>query len=203
MKNRLPLALALRARMGAMRLGTRKFHLHDGYCAESEVEYLGLPEDRIWGAAGTDFFKGCSLGLNFRDREIWLAPARDPGEGVPHQNSRIFPTFSEDVNDTLLHGYYQRADALRTAGFKKKDTPVHVIETWDYLQKSISRDLGLAEDLVGIVGLETVLDFHTVIDFENDRILLFAYIDRGHLPQNRFNGFGFVLGPGSPLGEKQ
>ena len=244
----------LRARVGAMKLGTRRFNPYDGYFAESEVKQLGLPEDRIWGAVGTNFFEGCSLGLNFRDKEIWLAPARDPGEGVPHpegtrdpvivplerpkgyllldvafgeptddgttacsgpcnssvvleevwktvphRNSRIFPTFSMDVNDTLLHGYYQRADALWTTGFKKRDTPVHVIEKWDYLQESMTRNLELVEKLVGIVGLETVLDHHTVIDFENNRILLFAYDDCGHLPRNRYNGFGFVLGPGSPF----
>ncbi len=250
----------LRVKMDGLNLGTQKFSLYDGFHSEEDFEYLGLPGDRIWGLAGNDFFRGCSLGLNFRDREIWLAPARAPDEGLPHpdgtrdpviipirrpkgypildlsfgepgengvaacrgpcifdtgcsdsvileevwkrgshRNEHVLPAFSHDVNNTLLRGYFQRVDALWAGDFRKTDTPVHVIESWDYLRERMSKDLEIAEKVAGILGIESVLEYHTVVDFENDRILLYAYEDCDHLGENRFSGFGFVLEPGSAL----
>ncbi len=229
------------AELGAFEVGQRPVTFYDW--PEADYTYPGLPGP-ILGLVGNDFFAGYAVGLDYRERQLWVSDAADEdallprpdGTGdavvVPFEDERGYlavncsfgdrtsndclfdtgavhslalasewsklahpapeqvPQLTVNNQGNLLSGFYQRASEVRSGDFVNRGDYVSVLDKFGLLSQV---GASIQRNLVGLVGLETTLPYHTVIDYANSRLVLFPFDSLDHLPPSPFLGHGMIF----------
>lgn len=107
-----------------------------------------------------------------------------------HPSARIVPFMTMDYAGAKLYGYFQRAGEVAMGGISAHGVHVSVFEQFDTLEQVV--DI-LDRDIVGLVGLAALRESFVVIDYANNRIAAFRYVDQSHIPTDEFVGYGIVF----------
>ncbi|MFC1611759.1 PDZ domain-containing protein, partial [Myxococcota bacterium] len=109
---------------------------------------------------------------------------------LDHPSNRIVPLLSYDWEGTPLYGYFQRAEEVVFGDLRVPGVHVSVFDRFETLEQVVAY---LRRDIVGLVGLAAMRQHFAVIDYANNRLVMFPYDDLSHLPTDEFVGFGMVF----------
>lgn len=114
--------------------------------------------------------------------EFWRTVAPSSDDGVP------MITFDNQGNTIV--GSYRRADAVQLGDITLHDNVVVVVDEFALLS-SVAAAIG--EPIIGLIGLSGLFGHYTVIDYANQTITVFRYLDREPLFPSPFVGYGLIV----------